>query len=84
MPVSAASGAEYQLVADLGDDEGILACQNLGQSGQPGSPHFGDQFQHWIDGRYHRVLFDRARVEAEQTAFARIEPSDEPGPDGRR
>jgi penicillin amidase len=81
---SAGSGAEYQLVADLGENGGILACQNLGQSGQPGSPHYGDQFGNWIDGRYHAVSFDRARVEAEQTAFARIEPSDTPRSDGRR
>ncbi|MEA2523307.1 MAG: penicillin amidase [Thermomicrobiales bacterium] len=70
----AASGAEYQLVADLGDGQGILANQNLGQSGQPGSPHYGDQFANWIEGRYHAVALDRARVEAEQTASARIEP----------
>ena len=40
----AASGAEYQLVADLGDEARLLANQSQGQSGQPGSPHYGDQF----------------------------------------
>lgn len=73
----AASGAEYQLVADLGNGEGILANQNLGQSGQPGSPHYGDQFANWIEGRYHTVTFDRSRVEAELTATVRIEPNGE-------
>ena len=73
-PLSAASGAEYQLIADLGDERGILANQNLGQSGQPGSPHYGDQFLNWIEGRYHTVRLDRTRVEAEQTGFTCIEP----------
>ncbi len=73
---SSASGAEYQLIADLSDG-GILANQNIGQSGQPGSPHFGDQFTNWIEGRYHRVSLDRASVEAETTATIRIEPNGE-------
>ncbi|MBA2519663.1 MAG: penicillin acylase family protein, partial [Chloroflexia bacterium] len=70
----AASGAEYQLVADLGDDEGVLANQSQGQSGQPGSPHYGDQFPHWVAGDYHRVAFDRAAMEGERTVVVVIEP----------
>ncbi|MGH2601811.1 MAG: penicillin acylase family protein, partial [Dehalococcoidia bacterium] len=74
----AASGAEYQLVADLGDDVGVLANQSQGQSGQPGSPHYGDQFPHWVAGDYHRVPLDGAVVEMERTALVVIEP--EPAP----
>jgi penicillin amidase len=70
----ATSGAEYQLVADLGDDAKVLANQSQGQSGQPGSPHYGDQFQNFITGTYHNVWLDRERVEAERTATVVIEP----------
>lgn len=70
----AASGAEYQLVADLGDEEKVLANQSQGQSGQPGSPHYGDQFQNFVAGTYHNVWLDRGRVEAEQTAIVVIDP----------
>lgn len=73
----AASGAEYQLVADLGDDEKVLANQSQGQSGQPGSPHYGDQFPNFITGTYHNIWLDRARVAAERTARVVIEPDDE-------
>ena len=71
----AASGAEYQLVADLGDERRVLANQSHGQSGQPGSPHYGDQFQYFIAGTYHDVWLDRERVEAERTAEVVIEPA---------
>jgi penicillin amidase len=71
----AASGAEYQLVADLGDDERVLANQSQGQSGQPGSPHYGDQFPSFIAGEYHTVWLDRERVDAERTATVVIEPA---------
>ena len=75
----AASGAEYQLVADLAEGRGIRAAQNIGQSGQPGSPHYADQFLDWIDGTYHTVAFDREAVEAERSARVRVEPGGEPG-----
>ncbi|HEX5503321.1 MAG TPA: penicillin acylase family protein, partial [Thermomicrobiales bacterium] len=73
-PLGAASGAEYRLVADLADPRGIRAAQNIGQSGQPGSPHYRDQFDDWVRGDYHTVAFDRAAVEAERTATVRVEP----------
>jgi penicillin amidase len=75
----AASGAEYQLVADLADGRGILAAQNIGQSGQPGSPHYADQFLDWIDGTYHTVACDRGTVEAERSGWVSVEPAGEPG-----
>ena len=70
-----ASGAEYQLVADLGDERRVLANQSQGQSGQPGSPHYGDQFEHFVSGTYHDVWLERDRVEADATARVVIEPA---------
>lgn len=71
---SAASGAEYRLIADLGDPAGILATQNIGQSGRPESPHYRDQFGDWVQGTYHRVHFDRDVVETERTAWLQMAP----------
>jgi len=53
---------------------GALSTQCLGQSGQPGSPFYADQFADWVAGRYHTLLFDEGAVEAEQSARLRIEP----------
>jgi penicillin amidase len=60
---SANSGAEYRLVVDFAEPEHFLAVQNIGNSGQPGSPHYADQFDEWRAGRYHVVSLRRADVE---------------------
>ncbi|HEY8743122.1 MAG TPA: penicillin acylase family protein, partial [Chloroflexota bacterium] len=73
-PVAADTGAEYRLVADMSVAAGALSTQCLGQSGQPGSPFYADQFADWVEGRYHTLLFDLGAVEAEQSARLRIEP----------
>ena len=56
---SADSGAEYRLVVDFSQPDHFLACQNAGNSGQPGSPHYGDGFAPWIAGEYHVVHLRR-------------------------
>ena len=71
---AADSGAEYRLVVDLSDPDRLWATQNIGQSGQPGSPHYSDQFADWVSGEYHAVSFNRVVVEAEKTASVRIVP----------
>ena len=48
----AASGAGYRHVVDLGDDPaGLWTVDGQGQSGQPGSPHYSDQYDDWLAGR---------------------------------
>jgi penicillin amidase len=73
--LGADSGAEYRLIADLADDSQIWATQNMGQSAQPGSPHYQDQFAVWARGDYHVVRLKREDVVAEQTARVLIEPA---------
>lgn len=73
-PFGADSGAEYRLVVDLADSTHFWATLNIGQSGQPGSPHYRDQFLDWVRGDYHVVQLERAAVETEQTAVVRLEP----------
>jgi penicillin amidase len=71
---AAESGAEYRLIADLADPGRLRSTLNLGQSGQPGSPHYRDQFADWVRGDYHALALDRATIAAEQTAFVLVEP----------
>ena len=64
----ATTGAGYRLIHDLSTDPAeMLAVDCQSQSGQPGSPHYADQFSDWAAGRYHRVPLDR-----EQATSARV------------
>lgn len=57
---TAASGAGYRLIAELGSDPPALwAVDGQSQSGHPGSPHYADQFADWAEGRYHRLVLCR-------------------------
>ena len=74
-PHMASSGAEYRIVADFADPDQFLAVQNIGNSGVPGSPHYRDQFQPWIDGTYHEVLLQPDAVTRATISTTRIDPA---------
>lgn len=67
----AASGAGYRLIADLAEAGDVLWAIDAGsQSGQPGSPHYADQFEEWLAARYHEIPLDERRArELAVTAF---------------
>lgn len=58
-----ANGATFREVIDLSDWDAALATTSPGQSGQPGSPFYGDQIQPWADDEYFPLLFSRAAVD---------------------
>ena len=45
-------GANYRLISDLGEN-GMWAVESQGQSGHPGSEHYCDQLEEWLERRYH-------------------------------
>jgi penicillin amidase len=52
----AKTGAGYRLIADLSvEPPGLWAVDGQGQSGQPGSPHYSDQLEDWLNARYHWI-----------------------------
>jgi penicillin amidase len=56
-------GANYRLIAELASEPpGLWAVDAQGQSGHPGSAHYGDQLGEWIAGRYHYLPLDRDEV----------------------
>ena len=66
----ASMGANWRHNADLANDPpGLWAVDATGQSGHPGSPHYGDQLPEWLAGRHHYLPLDseRARAQASQT-----------------
>jgi penicillin amidase len=71
----ATSGAEYRLVVDFAAPDRFWAVQNVGNSGQPGSHYYADQFPAWLAGEYHVVHLRRDAVEADKAGEVRIVPA---------
>ena len=72
----ASIGANWRHNADLGDDPpGIWAVDASGQSGHPGSPHYGDQLPEWLAGRHHYIPLDRERSRAGAKQILNLRPA---------
>ncbi len=56
-------GASYRHVLDLSDWDRGRATSTPGQSGQPGSPHYGDLLPLWAEGKYFPLAYSRKKVE---------------------
>ncbi len=56
-------GATYRHLIDLADWDRALATSVPGQSGQPGSPHYGDLLPSWAGGEYFPLAYSRRKVE---------------------
>ncbi len=57
------AGASYREIIDVGDWDRSVTINVPGESGQPGSPHYGDLLPLWAEGKYHPMAFSRAAVE---------------------
>lgn len=55
-------GASYRHVLDLADWDRGLATSTPGQSGQPGSPHYGDLLPLWAEAKYFPLAYSRSKV----------------------
>ncbi|MBX9927611.1 MAG: penicillin acylase family protein [Gemmatimonadaceae bacterium] len=62
---SQSSGASFREIIDLADWDRSVATSTPGQSGQPGSPHYGDLLQLWAKDEYFPLVYSRAAVERE-------------------
>ena len=61
----ASIGANWRHNADLSETPtGIWAIDSCGQSGHPGSPHYGDQLSNWIKGDHHFLPLDLQQVKS--------------------
>jgi penicillin amidase len=72
------SGASFREVIDLADWDRSTMTNVPGQSGQPGSPHYGDLLPLWADGRYHPMPFTRQAVERHASARLVLVPAARP------
>jgi penicillin amidase len=71
---ASSSGAEYRLIVDFAQPDRFLAVQNVGNSGQPSSPHYADQFEAWLAGSYHVVSLQRADVQRDAEGTTLLQP----------
>ena len=71
----ASIGANWRHNADLADDPpGLWAVDATGQSGHPGSPHYGDQLTEWLAGRHHYLPLDGERARAQAVQMLTLKP----------
>lgn len=57
-------GASFREILDLSDWDASVATNVPGQSGQPGSRHYGDLLPLWAEGKYFPLLYSKEKVEA--------------------
>lgn len=70
----AADGASYREIFDVADWDRSLVINTPGQSGQPGSPFYGNLLQDWADNKYFTLAFSKAAVEKAAAHRLRLEP----------
>jgi penicillin amidase len=58
----AANGATYREIIDVGAWDNSVATSTPGQSGQPGSPFYGNLLPLWANNEYFPLLFSPAAV----------------------
>ena len=68
----------YRQICDTADWDCSQSIHTSGQSGHPGSRHYADFVQPWLKGRYHPMLWSRARVEDAAVSRLTLVPGAEP------
>lgn len=67
-------GASYLQVVDVGAWDNSLMLNLPGQSNDPRSRHYGDQYASWIAGEMRPMLFSRAAVDANAAGRTTLRP----------
>ena len=66
--------ASWRQIIDLSNLDASVGTLTVGQSGNPASPHWNDQFPLWSTGRYHPLPFTRPAVENESESRLALLP----------
>lgn len=61
----AADGASYRQILDVADWDRSIVTNTPGQSGQPGSPFYGNLLPLWASDTYFPLVYSRQRIERE-------------------
>ncbi|MDP9414586.1 MAG: penicillin acylase family protein [Pseudomonadota bacterium] len=68
-------GASYLQVIDVGDWDNSLYLNLPGQSADPQSPHYRDQYEPWIRGEMQKLPFSRRAVDAAARSRTMLMPA---------
>src|SRR5262245_35981588 len=68
-------GASFREILDASDWDRSVATNVPGQSGQPGSKHYGDLLPLWAEGKYFPLLYSKQKVEAMAKERLTLEPA---------
>ncbi|MGH9855530.1 MAG: penicillin acylase family protein, partial [Blastocatellia bacterium] len=68
-------GASFREILDVSDWDRSVATSVPGQSGQPGSKHYGDLLPLWAEGKYFPLLYSNQKVEAMAKERLTLEPA---------
>lgn len=71
----------YRQIIDMGNLSNSVCVTPAGQSGNIMSPHYSDQLQLWIEGKYHPMLWTREEVEANKVHLMELLPEKLASPD---
>ena len=74
MQVGLAFGPSERFTADLSDPDRTTLNIVLGESGNPASPWFMDQFQDWLRGKTYSLPFSPAGIRAATTHTLTLTP----------
>ena len=66
--------ASCRMILDVGDWDNSMSTLPGGQSGHPASEHYQDHVDDWLQGKYHPMLYSRARIEAEAQHHLVLDP----------
>jgi len=69
------TGASYRQIFDVGQWDNSVGINVPGQSGRPGSPHYGDLLAMWAAGEYFPLAYSREAVERYAASRLLLEPS---------
>ncbi|HEU5089600.1 MAG TPA: penicillin acylase family protein, partial [Roseiflexaceae bacterium] len=64
----------YRQICDTADWNRSRSSHPIGQSGHPGSAHYADFVEAWLEGRYHPMPWSRTQVEEAAAARLLLEP----------
>jgi penicillin amidase len=69
-----ATGANFRRIIDFSDVDRTLATNAPGESGQPGSPYYGNTREKLADGVYFNLPFTRPAVEKQAAHTLTLSP----------
>jgi len=71
---NATIGVSFRMIVDFADVNRAVWILPPGQSGHPGSPHYSDGIEPWLNVEYHPMLWDWNQIRANQEGTLQLIP----------